>query len=122
MAHMHGVVHRLRETAGDRLRYPEQTIQQLRSEERIMNKIVPHPVDVRIYHQRINEPENQHHPQRRMRKQKVQPEKIREMKKPRRYWNSIPACVCEELGIRRRAFYSDRVSSHSFIALRRSGT
>jgi hypothetical protein len=37
------------------------------------------------------------------------------MKKPCSGWNSIPACVYEELGIRPRAFYSDRVSSHVAI-------
>ena len=72
MLHMHGVVHRLRKAASDRLRDSKQSIEQLRAEKRVMNEIVPHPVDVRIHHQRINEPENQHHPQRRMRKQKVQ--------------------------------------------------
>ena len=82
-----------------------------------MNEVVPDAIDVRIHHQRINKPENQHHPQRRVRKQKVEPEKIREMKKSRRGWNCIPACVREELGIRGRAFYSDRVSSHGPIGL-----
>ena len=87
-----------------------------------MNEVVPDPVDVRIHHQRINESENQHHPQRGMRKQKVEPDKIREMKKPRRGWNSIPARVCEDLGIRARAFYSDRVSSHGSIEFGRPDT
>ena len=72
MLHMHGVVHRLREAAGNRLRDSKQTIEQVGAEERVMNEVVPHPVDVRIHHQRINEAENQHHPQRAMRKQKVQ--------------------------------------------------
>ena len=39
------------------------------------------------------------------------------MKKPRRGWNDIPARVREELGIRGRAFYSDRVSSHGPISV-----
>jgi len=34
------------------------------------------------------------------------------VKESRRRWNGIPACVREELGIRARAFYSYRVSSH----------
>jgi hypothetical protein len=50
-----------------------------------------------------------------MRKQKVQPEKVREMEKPRSRWNGIPTRVREELGIRDRAFYSDRVCSHGPI-------
>ena len=122
MLHMDGVVHRLREAAGDRLRDSKQAIEKVRAEKRVMDEIVPHPVDVRIDHQRINEPENQHHPQRSMRKQKVQGEKIREMKKPRRGWNDIPAGVREELGIRAWAFYSDRVSSHDFIRFGRLDT
>ena len=112
---MHAVVHRLGKTAGDRLRDSKQAIEQLRAEKRVMNEVVPHPVDVRIHHQRVNEPENQHNPQRRMRKQKVQPEKVREMEKPRSGWNGIPTRVREELGIRDRAFYSDRVCSHGLI-------
>src|SRR6266511_2876326 len=56
-----------------------------------------------------------------MRKAKVEPEKIREMKKPRRGWSCIPACVREELGIRRRAFCSDRVSSHGFVGAQEIG-
>src|SRR4029077_20198339 len=122
MLHMHGVVHRLRETTSDGLSDSKKAIEQLRAEKRVMNEVVPHPVDVRIHHQRINESENQHHPQRGMRKQKVKREKIYEMKKPRRGWNSIPACVCEELGIRARAFYSDRVSRHVSIGFGRPDT
>ena len=37
------------------------------------------------------------------------------MKKPRSGWNGVPARVRKELGIRARAFYSDRVSSHGPI-------
>src|SRR5215471_9425884 len=37
------------------------------------------------------------------------------MKEPRRRWNGVPPCVREELGIRARAFYSYRVSSHGPI-------
>src|SRR5215471_14582380 len=32
-----------------------------------MNEIVPYPVDVRVDHQRVNEPKDQHHPERRAR-------------------------------------------------------
>ncbi len=44
------------------------------------------------------------------------------MKKPCRSWDDIPACVREELGIRGRAFYSDRVSSHGRIEFPRPDT
>ena len=74
MPHMNGVVHRLRKTARNGLRNSKQPIEQLRSEKRVMNKVVPHPVDIRIHHQGINEPEDQHYPQRRMRKKKVEAE------------------------------------------------
>jgi hypothetical protein len=50
-----------------------------------------------------------------MRKQKVQPDKVREMEKPRSGWKDIPARVREQLGIRGRSLYSDRVSSHGLI-------
>ena len=52
-----------------------------------------------------------------MRKQKVEPEKKREMKKPRRDWNDVPARVREELGLSGRSFYSDRISSHGSVDL-----
>src|SRR5262249_49170595 len=77
-----------------------------------MNEVVPHPIDVRIHHQRVNEAKNQHHPQWRVWKQKVEPEKIREMEKPRRGWDRVPACMREELGTRARAFHSNCVSAH----------
>jgi hypothetical protein len=50
MLHMHGVVHRLRKTASHRLSHGKQAIEQLRAEKRVMNEVVPYPVDVRIYH------------------------------------------------------------------------
>lgn len=48
--HVNGVVHRLGETASDRLCDAENAIQSVRAKERIVNEIVPHPVDVRIHH------------------------------------------------------------------------
>src|SRR5213083_2181224 len=122
MLHMHAVVHGLRKTTCDGLSDSKKAIEKLRSEKRVMNEVVPDAIDVRIHHQRINEPEDQHHPQRRVRKQKVESEKVNKMKKPSRGWNCIPACVREELGIRGRAFYSDRVSSHGPIGLEGPGT
>src|ERR1700758_11332 len=95
MPHVHRVVHRLRKTTRDRLRDSKQTIQELGTEKRIMNEIVPHPVDVRVDHQRVKEPENQHHPQRRIRKDKVKSQKIRETKKPSRSRENIPARMRE---------------------------
>jgi hypothetical protein len=62
-----------------------------------VNEVVPDPVDICVNHQRINEPENQHHPQRRARVKEEEAQEIREVKKPRRSWNSIPARMREEL-------------------------
>src|SRR5207249_1268552 len=62
MLHVDGVVHCLRKATCDRLRDCKQTIQQFRAEERVVNEVVPHAVDVRIDHQRIHETEDQHYP------------------------------------------------------------
>ena len=96
MLHMDRVVHGLGKTAGDGLCDSKQPIEQFQAEERIVNEIVPHPIDVRVDHQRINEPENQHRPQRRVRKHKIQPKKISEMEKTRGRRDGIPARVREK--------------------------
>ena len=41
MLHMHCVVHRLRETTSDGLRDSKKAIEELRSEKRVMNEVVP---------------------------------------------------------------------------------
>ena len=56
MPHMHRIVHRLRKAAGDRLRDSKQAIEQSRTEKRVMNKVVPYAIDVRIHHQRVDQP------------------------------------------------------------------
>ena len=80
MLHVHGVVHRLRETAGNGLCDSKNAIQSLGAKERIVNEVVPHSVDVRIHHQRVNESENQHHPRRRMRIEEKQSNEVSQMK------------------------------------------
>jgi len=50
MLHVHGVVHRLGEAAGDGLGDSKNAIQRLGAKERIVNEVVPYPVDVRIDH------------------------------------------------------------------------
>jgi hypothetical protein len=92
---VHGVVHRLRETAGDGLSDSENAVQGLRAEERIVNEVVPHPVDIRIDHQRIKEPENQHDPQRRMWVEKEQPDEVSQMKQAGQRGYGIPAGMRE---------------------------
>src|SRR5215469_11958896 len=97
MPHVHRIVHRLRKTARDGLCNPEQAIQKCGTEKRVMNEIVPHPVDIRVDHQRINESENEHHPERSVRVEEVKCQEICETKKPRRGRKSVPACVREKL-------------------------
>lgn len=48
--HVNRVVHRLREATSDRLRDAENAIQSLGAKKRIMNEVMPHPIDVRIHH------------------------------------------------------------------------
>src|SRR5262249_6382097 len=79
MLHVHGVVHRLREAAGDGLCDSKNPIQRLGTEERVVNEVVPYPVDVGIDHQRVNEPQNQHHPHWRMRIKEKQSKEISQM-------------------------------------------
>ncbi len=112
MLHVHGVVHRLREAAGDGLCDSENAIQGLGTEERIVNKIVPHPVDIGVDHQRINEPQNQHHPQRRMGIEEKQSKEIGQMKKGRQRGNGIPASMREQLRVCCRPFYSNNLGIH----------
>src|SRR4026207_244852 len=112
MLHMHGVVHRLRKTTSDGLSESKKAIEKLRAEKRVMNEVVPHPVDVRIDHQRINEPENQHHPQRRMRIEQKQSNKISQMKYTGQRWYGIPAGVCEQPGVCCRPFDSNYLGIH----------
>src|SRR2546430_16484185 len=75
-----------------------------------MNEIVANTVDVRVDHQRVNESENQHHPEWCMGVEEEQTQEIGEMKKSRRSRDRVPARVREELGVCRRTFYSYGVS------------
>jgi hypothetical protein len=96
MLHVHRVVIGLRKAARDRLSDSKKAIKQLRAEEWVVNEIVAHTVDVRVDHERINEAENQHDPERRVQVEKEQPEEIREMKKARQRRHGVPARVREE--------------------------
>ena len=62
-----------------------------------MNEVVTDAVDVRIDHQRINESEDQHDPERRVRIQKEEREEIREMEQTRERRDDIPARVGEKV-------------------------
>src|SRR5260370_35908461 len=96
MLHVDDVVIRLRETARDGFDHTEEAIEQLRPEKRIMNEVVRHAIDVGVDHQRVNEAEDEHHPERRVRKQKVEPEKVGEMKKPGRRGQSVQSGESEK--------------------------
>src|SRR6185369_17485118 len=80
-----------------------------------MNEVVPYPVDVRVDHQRINEAEDQHYPERRMRIEKEQSQEISEMKQAGRGGDCVPAGVREQSGSCRGTLHADRVGcSHNF--------
>jgi hypothetical protein len=64
MLHMNAFVEDLAKANGDRFHDTEQTIEQRRSEVRIVNEIVRYAVDVPGDAHRIDETENQHHPKR----------------------------------------------------------
>ena len=112
MLHVHGVVHRLREAAGDRLCDSKNTIQSLGAEEGIVNEVVPHPVDVRIDHQRVDESENQHDPKRRVREKKVECEEVSEVKQAGERGKGVPSRMREQPGICCRPFYSNNFGIH----------
>src|ERR1700736_6918014 len=95
MLHVNAVVHRLRETAPDRLGDSKKAVQDFGTEKWIVNEIMGGAVDVRVDHQRINEAEDQHHPERRIGIQKEQPEKVGEMKKSGQSRQRVPARVRE---------------------------
>src|SRR6266511_608523 len=109
MLHVDGVVVGLRKATRDRLRDSKEPIEQFRAKERVMNKIVPNPVDVRVDHQRVNESKDQHYPERRVRVKKEESQEISEMKQARRSWDRVPARVREEPGSCRGTLYPDGV-------------
>jgi hypothetical protein len=115
MLHMDGVVVGLRKAARDRLSDSKQPIEQFRAEERVMNKIVPNAIDVRVDHQRVNESKSQHYPERRMRVKEEESQEITEVKQARRSWDRIPARVREKPGSCGGTLYPDGVGrGHDF--------
>ena len=91
MLHVDDVVIGLRKTAGDGLGDPKKPIEELRTEERVMNEVVTDAVDVGVDHQRINESQDQHDPERRVREKEVEAEQIGEMKQARQRWALRPS-------------------------------
>ena len=65
-----------------------------------MNKVVPHPIDVRIDHQRIDESENQHDPQRNAREKIIHAKEIGTVQDACPYRDGVPSSVSKNPGIR----------------------
>src|SRR5579884_519811 len=112
MLHVDRVVIRLGKTARDRLRHSKEAIQNPRPKKGIVNEVVPHAIDVGVHHQRVHKAQNEHHPQRRVWEQKIQPEKICQMKKSRRRGERVPARMSEEARICGRSLNANRFSTH----------
>ena len=70
---------------------------------------MPDSIDIRVYHQRVNETQDQHDPERCVWIKKEKAEKIREMKKAGQRRYSIPASVSKEFRVGGRAINPDRV-------------
>ena len=90
----------------------EKPIEQLRAEERVVNEVVPHAVDVRIDHQRIDKTQNQHHPERCVGVEEEESQEISEMKQARHCRDRIPARVREEPGVCCGPLYSNKFRGH----------
>ncbi|MDB6147475.1 MAG: hypothetical protein JWO45_1139, partial [Spartobacteria bacterium] len=97
-------------TAGDRLSEREKPVEQRRAKEWIVDEVMPDAVDVRIDHQSVDEPEDQHDPKRCVRVEQEKREEIHKMKQPGQRRNRVPAGVRKQFGIGRGTIYSDRVS------------
>ncbi len=82
MLRMNDVVIRLRKAARDRFDDTEEAIQQRRAKERVVDEVVRDTVDVRIDHERIDEAETQHDPERCMRVEQEHAEKQARWKNP----------------------------------------
>jgi hypothetical protein len=97
--HVHAIVKGLAEPNDDRLEQSEKAIQERRTEIRVMNEVVRDAVDVPGNANRINEPEDQHDPERRAREQEEHPEEVGAMKQPRGDRDRVPAGKHEDPGI-----------------------
>ncbi len=79
MLRVHRIIIGLRKAARDRLTQTEEPVEQRLPEKGIMDKIVPHPIDVGVHHQGVNKAEEKHQPKRRMRIEKEHSQKIGEV-------------------------------------------
>src|SRR6267142_1635031 len=102
----------LGKTAGDRLSETEKSIQKFGPKERVVNEVVPDAVDIRVDHQRVDETQNEHEPERRVRVEEEQGEEKREMEKTRRGGDRVPATEGEDFRVGRDAFDLNRIRGH----------
>src|SRR6266403_4807370 len=110
--HVHCVVKRLRKTTRHRLRDSKKAVQNFGAEKWVVDEVVTNAIDVGVHHQRVDETENQHHPERRVRIQKEEPEKIGEVKKAGRCREHVPTRVREQSRIGRGPLGADYIGVH----------
>src|SRR6267378_7678293 len=106
MLHVNAFVEDLAETDCDRFHDTEQTIEQRRTEVRVVNKVVGYPVDVPGNAYRIDESKDEHHPKRYTRKKIKHAEEVSAVNKGGRNRDRVPACVRKDPGVRPGAFYT----------------
>jgi len=99
MLHVNALVKNLAEANGDRFHDAEQAIQQRRTEIGIVNEVVRNAVDVPRNADRINETENQHHPERHAWEKIKHPEEVSAVENGRCDRDNVPACVRKDPGI-----------------------
>ena len=110
--HVDGVVVSLRKATSDRLHDPEKPVEKRRAKERVVNEVVTDAVDVCVDHQRINEAEDQHHPQRGARIKEEERKKVSEMKQAGQRRDRVPPRVGEDFRGRGDAFNADGIGFH----------
>src|SRR5882724_1992567 len=110
--HVHCVVKRLRKTTRHRLRDSKKAVQNFGAEKWVVDEVVTNAIDVGVHHQRVDETENQHHPERRVRVEKEKAEKVGEMKKPGRCREHVPTRVREHARVGRGSIDADGVAGH----------
>src|SRR5213075_2002691 len=97
--HVDAVVENLTEPDADRFEDAEKPVQDRRPEIRVVNEVVRDAVDVPGNADRINEAEDQHYPERRVREEEEHSEKVSEMEQLGPDRNDVPAGERENLGI-----------------------
>ena len=91
MLHVNAVVKHLAKPDADRFENAEEPVQDGRPKIGVVNEVVRDAVDVPGNADRIDESENQHHPERRVREQEEHPKEVSEMEQFRRDRDNVPA-------------------------------